>query len=96
MYKDITVASGSALTTEQLEETLSEAQAVKLTGQNAETFALETDVTLLALVGIEDPLRETVPPAIETCNQAGVDVRMVREQNFPKGRFTGKHSHSES
>lgn len=43
----------------------------------AETiYAAECDVTLLAVVGIEDPLRATVPRAIAQCNTAGVDVRM--------------------
>jgi len=39
-------------------------------------YAAECDVTLIAIVGIEDPLRPTVTRAIEQCNTAGVDVRM--------------------
>uniref|UniRef100_A0A7S2R848 P-type Ca(2+) transporter n=1 Tax=Mucochytrium quahogii TaxID=96639 RepID=A0A7S2R848_9STRA len=37
---------------------------------------LEKDLTLIALFGIEDPLRASVPGAIETCRKAGIDVRM--------------------
>ena len=36
----------------------------------------------LGLVGIEDPLRDSVPPAIRKCNAAGVDVRMVTGDNI--------------
>ena len=39
-------------------------------------FAAECDVTLIGIVGIEDPLRPTVTRAIAQCNTAGVDVRM--------------------
>lgn len=37
---------------------------------------LEADMTLLAVVAIEDPLRPSVPGAILACHKAGVDVRM--------------------
>jgi len=38
-------------------------------------YAAECDVTLICIVGIEDPLRPTVTRAICQCNTAGVDVR---------------------
>jgi Ca2+-transporting ATPase len=38
---------------------------------------VETDVTVIALVGIEDPLRPEVIGAIQSCDIAGVMVRMV-------------------
>jgi Ca2+-transporting ATPase len=38
---------------------------------------LETDLTLLALVGISDPVRSDVPAAVETCKQAGIEVKVV-------------------
>lgn len=37
---------------------------------------LEGNMTLLAVFGIEDPLRASVPGAIESCRRAGIDVRM--------------------
>eukprot|EP00529_Nitzschia_sp_RCC80_P007988 CAMPEP_0113493674 /NCGR_PEP_ID=MMETSP0014_2-20120614/28713_1 /TAXON_ID=2857 /ORGANISM="Nitzschia sp." /LENGTH=1331 /DNA_ID=CAMNT_0000387543 /DNA_START=245 /DNA_END=4238 /DNA_ORIENTATION=+ /assembly_acc=CAM_ASM_000159 len=37
---------------------------------------LEAGMTLLAVVAIEDPLRASVPGAIQACHKAGVDVRM--------------------
>jgi len=40
-------------------------------------YAVEHDLTLIAIVGIEDPLREGVKEAILNCFTAGVDVRMV-------------------
>jgi P-type Ca2+ transporter type 2B len=48
-------------------------------GSNA--FEAETDLVLVALVGIEDPLRSEVPGAIEKCYRAGIDVRMVTGDN---------------
>ena len=42
----------------------------------------ETGLTLLGIVGIEDPLRDEVPAAILKCRAAGVDVRMVTGDNL--------------
>jgi P-type Ca2+ transporter type 2B len=42
---------------------------------------VETGLTNIALVGIEDPLRQEVPLAIEKCYRAGIDVRMVTGDN---------------
>ncbi len=39
--------------------------------------------TLLALVGIEDPVREEVPAAVETCHAAGVQVKMITGDALP-------------
>jgi P-type Ca2+ transporter type 2B len=41
----------------------------------------EIGLTVIALVGIEDPIREEVPGAIEKCYQAGIDVRLVTGDN---------------
>ena len=38
---------------------------------------VEKDLTLLALIGIRDPVREDVPGAITTCRDAGIDVKVV-------------------
>jgi Ca2+-transporting ATPase len=35
------------------------------------------DQTLLALIGIADPIRNEVPHAVEVCHAAGVDVKMI-------------------
>ncbi|KAH9957422.1 hypothetical protein BC827DRAFT_656953 [Russula dissimulans] len=42
---------------------------------------LATDLTLIAIVGIEDPLREGVQEAVANCNQAGVRVTMCTGDN---------------
>jgi Ca2+ transporting ATPase len=47
----------------------------------SQAYVAETDLTFLALVGIEDPLRSEVPAAIEKCYQAGIDVRLVTGDN---------------
>ena len=44
--------------------------------------AIERDLTLLCLVGIEDPLRPEVPGAIQDCVRAGIVVRMVTGDNL--------------
>ncbi|KAL7544036.1 hypothetical protein ACHAWF_007509 [Thalassiosira exigua] len=48
-----------------------------LNADGSEAYEVETDLTFVALVGIEDPLRPEVPAAIEKCYHAGIDVRMV-------------------
>ena len=42
----------------------------------------ETELTLAAIVGIEDLLRDEVPPAIARCYGAGIDVRMCTGDNL--------------
>eukprot|EP01116_Phalansterium_solitarium_P021866 TRINITY_DN6997_c0_g1_i2.p1 TRINITY_DN6997_c0_g1~~TRINITY_DN6997_c0_g1_i2.p1 ORF type:complete len:1194 (-),score=489.40 TRINITY_DN6997_c0_g1_i2:187-3768(-) len=42
---------------------------------------IDQDLTLVAIVGIEDPVRKEVPPAIEVCKKAGIKVRMVTGDN---------------
>merc|ERR1719502_2423708 len=48
-----------------------------LTGLKAKTYQAEKGLTFLGVMGIIDPVREGVPRAIQQCNLAGVDVRMV-------------------
>lgn len=40
-----------------------------------------TDMNLLSIVGIQDPLRDGVPEAVRLCQKAGVVVRMVTGDN---------------
>ncbi|KAI8597204.1 PMCA-type calcium-translocating P-type ATPase [Dissophora ornata] len=42
----------------------------------------ESGLTLIGIVGIEDPLREGVPDAVLACQRAGVFVRMVTGDNI--------------
>ncbi|KAF9585214.1 hypothetical protein BGW38_003378 [Lunasporangiospora selenospora] len=42
----------------------------------------EGDMTLISVVGIEDPLRDGVPEAVLSCQRAGVFVRMVTGDNI--------------
>lgn len=44
------------------------------------------DLTCLALIGIEDPVRPEVPDAIRQCQEAGVVVRMVTGDNVSTAR----------
>ena len=39
--------------------------------------------TLVALIGIADPIRPEVAQAVETCKQAGVDVKMITGDSEP-------------
>lgn len=58
---------------------------------NVDTISAdENNQTLLCLVGIEDPLRDEVPLAIEKCNRAGVDVKMVTGDNLNTAIAIGK------
>ena len=38
---------------------------------------VEQDLTLLAVVGITDPLRPEAVTAVQQCNRAGITVRML-------------------
>jgi len=42
----------------------------------------EKDLIMVALIGIEDPVRDEVPAAIEDCKKAGIVVRMVTGDNM--------------
>eukprot|EP00300_Choanocystis_sp_HF-7_P021906 c21009_g1_i1.p1 GENE.c21009_g1_i1~~c21009_g1_i1.p1 ORF type:complete len:1007 (+),score=241.13 c21009_g1_i1:83-3103(+) len=53
----------------------------------AEESDLERDLTLLAIVGIKDPVRSAVPTAVKMCRSAGITVRMVTGDNID----TAKH-----
>ena len=43
-------------------------------------------MSLLSIVGIQDPLRDGVPEAVKTCQNAGVVVRMVTGDNLTTAR----------
>lgn len=48
--------------------------------------ALLSDLTAVAFVGIQDPVRDEVPEAVRTCQRAGVVVRMVTGDNMVTAR----------
>lgn len=43
---------------------------------------LESDLIVLGMVGIQDPLRPNIAAAVKTCQRAGVTVRMVTGDNL--------------
>ncbi|GAB9465607.1 Calcium-translocating p-type atpase, pmca-type [Globisporangium polare] len=47
---------------------------------------VETDLTCIGIVGIEDPVRKEVPDAIKQCHRAGIVVRMVTGDNITTAR----------
>jgi Ca2+ transporting ATPase len=51
-------------------------------GSGAVVYAAETGLTMLCIVGIEDPLRDTVPGAIAACHRASIDVVMCTGDNL--------------
>lgn len=50
------------------------------------------DLTLLAIFGIEDPIRASVPLAISECHKAGIDVRMCTGDALTTGIAIAKKS----
>jgi calcium-translocating P-type ATPase len=52
--------------------------------------ALESGLTLIAVVGIEDPVRPEVPGAIRQCHRAGISVRMVTGDNLTTAKSIAK------
>jgi len=53
-----------------------------LSHPNALKYLLEKNLVCLAIVGIEDPVREGVPEAIKICQRAGVSVKMVKKKKL--------------
>jgi Ca2+-transporting ATPase len=51
---------------------------------------VHSDMTLVAIYGIKDPLRPSVIDAIKDCRRAGVTVRMVTGDNILTGRAIAK------
>ena len=49
--------------------------------EKSEKKEIETDLTILGMVGIKDPIREAVPGAVRKCFEAGVRVRMITGDN---------------
>lgn len=69
------------------------------TEENGDEFSapqLERDLTLLAIIGIEDPMRQEVPTAIEACHRAGISVRMLTGLSamLPSPSPPTTHTHS--
>jgi Ca2+-transporting ATPase len=50
---------------------------------------VEIELTLLAIVGIKDPLRPEVPNAVRQCKEAGIVVRMVTGDNITTAKRIG-------
>eukprot|EP01126_Amoeba_proteus_P006107 TRINITY_DN12117_c0_g1_i3.p1 TRINITY_DN12117_c0_g1~~TRINITY_DN12117_c0_g1_i3.p1 ORF type:complete len:1028 (-),score=226.41 TRINITY_DN12117_c0_g1_i3:124-3207(-) len=46
-----------------------------------EDGSLDDELTLLAIVAIEDPIRPEVPDAVKNCQRAGITVRMLTGDN---------------
>jgi P-type E1-E2 ATPase len=44
--------------------------------------ALEQNLTLIAIVGIQDPIRPDVISAVNQCRRSGITVRMVTGDNL--------------
>lgn len=70
-YKDISVEEFEKLMVETKDRDISE---------KIHRFA--EGMTMIALYGLKDPLKEGVIRAIHTCNRAGVTVRMVTGDNL--------------
>ena len=59
-------------------------------GEEYAAQKVEKDLTLIALVGIQDPLRPQVPAAIAQCQRAGITVRMLTGES-PFGQHHALH-----
>ena len=52
-------------------------QKARQTASNMPAEDVESDLTLIAILALQDPLREEVPDAIAQCQRAGITVRML-------------------
>jgi Ca2+-transporting ATPase len=60
--------------------------------QALRVLAIAQDETLLALIGISDPMRPEVPHAVAVCRQAGVDVKMITGDAKPTAITVAKQA----
>lgn len=51
---------------------------------------IEDQLVLLCVVAIEDPIREAVPKAVSTCQEAGITIRMVTGDNIDTAQSIAK------
>lgn len=47
---------------------------------------LENELTMVGIFGLKDPLRPGIKEAVEKCNRAGINVRMVTGDNIDTAR----------
>jgi len=62
-------------------------------GDNDDGEGFEEDLTLIAIVAIEDPLRREVPDSVLSCQRAGILVRMVTGDNILTARKIAADCH---
>lgn len=94
---EMNVGAAIALTTERKKEHLKQIEdwaskglrtlalafkTMKTPTSNVEDGSLDTQLTLIGLVGIKDPVREEVPEAVVNCQNAGIVVRMLTGDNI--------------
>lgn len=53
---------------------------------------MESDLTLVSIVGIMDPLRPEIINSIKTCKSAGIRVRMITGDNMNTAEAIAKES----
>ncbi len=61
-------------------------EAASLIGSDINPDTVEKELIMLAITGIEDPVRPEVPRSIELCRKAGIVVRMVTGDNISTAR----------
>ncbi len=61
-------------------------EAPSMLGDEINPESVEKNLIMIAITGIEDPVRPEVPHAIELCRKAGIDVRMVTGDNIATAR----------
>ena len=47
---------------------------------------IESDLTMVGIFGLKDPLRPKIREAVEKCHKAGINVRMVTGDNIDTAR----------
>lgn len=87
-YRTLTIAF-KEISKEEYEKVYKDADAEDDT--QMEEF-LESQLTLLSIVGIQDPLRDGIPEAVGRCKRAGVTVRMVTGDNLSTAKAIAKNA----
>lgn len=81
-FKSVLAHTLSNFAAESLRTLLICYREIKTSELNNSDEDLESNMIILGLAGIKDPLKESIPESVNQCKRAGITVRMVTGDNI--------------